>query len=278
MGDDSPPYEPSRSSQAPSSRQVFTPRSVSDASGGLHRRPLSSRSVGSSDGGISEFGVERQYSFSVSVRVSAGSTSRPVSSQEMIQPLFTPAMMSPEIDPSIPGSSGSGGEPKDPRAIIWIDTNDVRLLEELMNQESDPARVLVDQTDPREDPGNPMDDPMEVVKDEIPQPVSPSHSGFAQGSRIRCGGVAQRTTTHTRAGKRRAQKVSRSRPRLTGQQASAEDAIETPGPREMAKLMRLIGSCLPCLVNHEKVSIVLPFASNSVDLSSVVPAISVPGV
>lgn len=259
--DETPPYDPSQSSNNTSSHKIFTPQSVSDASDGLHPRIPSSRSVASS---VHE--ADGSHTWSMSARASAG-TSNAASSAMVIQtPTHLPTAgshtattMSPTVDSPIPNPFGLFQDMIGLKAIIDIDGNDVKCLAEIMSLENQTQL------------GSPVraSDPMDL-DNQISQPIAPSQSEIAQGSKTKNRRVSQTTETHTRAVPKAKRRVSRSRPNPTGPRASTQDAIEKSKSRERKKLMRKIGVCLPCLVNHEQVSAALPLSKSCVDMRSVI--------
>lgn len=227
------PYEASPSSNNTGSRRVFTPKSVSDTSGGLHPLLLSSASVGSSDGGWSDGGADHPHPPSVSARASAGSSQ--VASMPM--PTQTPTLlptsgkygastMSPEaVDPRIAQPFSPLEDMSDPRGIINIDQNDVNFLVGILSPEDqsrqgDSAQAL---------------DPMDLMDNQSSQ------------------GIAPQTGKHTGAVTARTPGASRRWQNPWRRRATTKDVTEKAKSTENQKLMRLLGSCLPCLVNHEKV-------------------------
>lgn len=247
---ETPPYEPSLSSNTTSSHKVLTPPSVLDASAGLHPRIVSSRSGGSSDGGSSDRGPHRQQSPSVSARVSAG-TSQAASSPILVQtptytegsPTATP--MSPTVDSPIPEPFGPHQDLSDPRAIIDIDRNDVRCLEEIMSLEGQSR------------PGNSarLSDEMDLGDAETNQSLVPFHSEDLQDSETSDGEVRKKIGISPKGLAIRTSSAPRSRSNPTGLPESTKNGVKKAKSSETTKLMRQLGVCLPCLVNHEKVSI-----------------------
>lgn len=239
------PYEPSRSSNNTSSLNIltpiFTPQSVSDASSGLHPRSAPSQSVGSSDGGSSVHEADELQSLSVPLKVTAG-TSEAACSPKPIQTLtYLPmagvqpsSTVSPVVHPSSSEHFSIPEDVNDPRMVIDIGPNDIKFLAEIIRRES-PSR-----------PGYPAQalDLMDLTDDQISQTTTSPQPGLAKGSKH--GETHESIWKHTRARKER---VSQPKHHPKGRRASDKDATEN------VKLMRQIGVCLPCLVNHEHVSI-----------------------
>ena len=260
------PYEPSQSSNNNSSHKILTPQSVSDASDGLHPRVSSSRSVASSDGASPVHEADGSHIWSISVQASAD-TSDAASSAIIIQTpthlstagIYTATTMSPTVDSPYPISFGPLEDMDDPKAIIDIDGTDVKWLEEKMGLEN-PTQL-----------GSPAQasDPMDL-DNQVSQPIAPSPSEIAQGSKEKHRRVPQSTGAQTRAVAKNKRRASRSKPNPTGPPASTQDATEKPKSSERVRMMRKIGVCLPCLVNHEQVSIALPLSRSCVDMKSVI--------
>ena len=236
-------YEPSRSSNNTSSLNVFTPiftpQSVSDASSGLHPRSAPSQSGGSSDCGSSVHEADDIQSLSVSIKVTAG-TSEAACSPKPIQTLThlpmagvqPPSTMSPVVHPSSAEHFVIPEDVSDPRMVIDIGPNDIRYLAQIIRRE-DPSR-----------PGYLAQalDPMDLMDDQIsPQPES------AEGSKQ--GEIHETIRKHTKAVSKRKKRVTQPKHHPKGRRPSDKDANEN------VKLMRQIGVCLPCLVNHEHVSV-----------------------
>lgn len=246
---ETPPYEASRSSNNPSSCRVLTPKSVSDASGGLHPRIVSSRSAGSSEGGPSDGEADRPHPPSVSARASAGSsqaasppTSIQASSHMPTAKDHMATTISPAVDPPTPESPGPFGDMSALRAIFTVEPNDVRFLEMIM----DPSRS-----------GNLAQalDPIDLMDNHVSRSIAPPHPHMAQRARIEHEKRNPSTRSRTELVAIKARRGSepgsnRKRPRVR-----TKDAKESARTADKKKLMRKIGACLPCLVNHEEVSI-----------------------
>ena len=242
-----PPYEASPPSNNASSCRVFTPRSVSDASGGLHPRLVSSGSVELSEGGSSDSGGDRPHPPWVSA--SAGSSQTASSPTSIRTPSHLPKVMdhmpttmSPAVDPPTPEPPGPFGEMRDPRAIISVGPNDVRFLENIM----DPSRS--------ENLAQALN-PNDLVANQVGRSIAPPYPDTARGSRTECGKGNPRTRSRTRAVAIRANRVSQPGSNPRKRRPSAKDAMERAKEAEQKRLMRELGVCLPCLVNHEQVSI-----------------------
>ena len=238
--DELPQYEPSRSSENTSSHKVLTPQSVSDASGGLHPRLVSSTSAASSDGGF-----DGLYPPSVSARASAG-TSNAASSTKLNQTpsqlsmagIYTTTTMPSAIDPPLLETFGPPEDITDPRSIIHVTPSDVRCLEEIMSLEKPDRLVGPEQAS----------DPMDLDDNPISQSATSPHPEHAQRLRPNREELHQRTSPDTTAVVTRTPRVSRQARHPAGQRVPTKEAIEK------TRLMRKMGVCLPCLVNHEQVS------------------------
>lgn len=242
------PYEPSRSSNNTSSLNIstpiFTPQSVSEASSGLHPRSALSHSIGSSNGGSSVDEAEDIQSLSVSLQVTAG-PSEAACSPNHNQTLTTlpvacvppPSTMSPVVHQSSSEDFGIVEDGNDPRMVIDIGPNDIKFLAEIIRWEG-PSR-----------PGYPAQalDPMDLVDDQISPPSTSPESEPAEGSKQ--GKIHESIGKHATAASNRKERVSQPKHHPKGRRASNKDE------NEHTKLMRHIGVCLPCLVNHEHVSV-----------------------
>lgn len=240
--DEASPYGPSPASTGTSSRKVFTPQSVSDDLHGLHPRMDSSKSVGITDSGSSDEGVDHPHPPLICARASTGMSHAALSPLAIQTPIHLPpegshtvTTMSLAPNLPIPEPFGPLEDTSNPRRIINLDPNDLACLEEIMSLEGPSRR------------GNPAGalDPMDLMNDQISRSVAPPNSESVQRSKKEDGEVQQRIGTKRGAMVIRTPKVSRPPPDPTGRRASTKDA--------KAK-MRDIGSCLPCLVNHEQVS------------------------
>lgn len=235
-----PPYEPSRSSNNTGSLKIFTPQSVSDAQGGLHPRSVSSRSVGSSDAGSSVHEADSSQDLPISAQISAG-TNEIATSPNLIQtPTYlpmvgthTPSTMPPADDLSYSEHCGPWEDINDPREVIDIGPNDIKYLAEILRRE-DPSRLG--------DPAQALD-PMDLMDDETRQSTTSLQSELARGLNSNHGEIHKSIGTHTRAVSNGKERVSQLRHNTKSRRAI-----------EKVKLMRQIGACLPCLVNHEQVS------------------------
>lgn len=230
--DEIPQYEPSRSSHTTSSRKLLTPQSVSDISGGLHPRMVSSSSVASSDGG-----VDSPCPPSVSARASPA-TSKAASSSTHLSMVGTYAAipMSSAVDSPFRQNFGPPEDMTDPRSVIDVTPSDFKCLEEIMSLQG-PSHL--------HSPGQ-ASDPMDLDDDPISQSLDPHPLELAQRSNSSCEVLHQRTRSGTKAPAIRAPKQRRNHPGHHRQ--TTKDAIAK------TKYMRHIGVCLPCLVNHEPVS------------------------
>ena len=242
------PYEPSRSSNNTSSLNIltpmFTPQSVSEASSGLHPRSAPSQSGGSSDGGSSVHDANDIQSLSVSLQVTAGTSEAACSPN--LNPTLTnlpvacvqpPSTMSPVVHPSSSEYFDIVEDVNDPRMVIDIDPNDIEFLAEIIRR-GGPSR-----------PGYSAQalDLMDLTDAQISQTTTSPQPHLAEGSKQR--------ETHESIGRRtrvvsnRNERVSQPNHHPRGRRASNKDETEN------VKLMRQIGVCLPCLVNHEHVSV-----------------------
>lgn len=185
-------------------------------------------------------------------------------------------MVSRGSDPPIPQSFSPLEDMTDPQTIIDIGPNDVRFLRGLISLEGPPQ--MSNTADLMDVSMDPADDPLDLMDDQTSQSVAPSLSESAQHSETKYGGLNQKTKQDTREGKRRAPKASRRKRGPMGQQATGKYAIEKPKSKEQTKLMRKLGACLPCLVNHEPVSLALPLFNSCADIRSVALGDPAPGV
>ena len=229
---ETPPYQPSRSSDHSSSCKINTPQSVSDIPGGLQPRAVASASVGLSDGESSECGADHPYP-PVSARASVGAIEAPPSPETIQEATSlltagssTVTAMSPTLGPSLAEASDPLGDMSGPQAIIHINQNDVGFLEKIMSA--------------------PLSDQMDLLHYLTRQSITPPHPEAIRNSE------AKREETQRTVAVRKP-KCPRPRldpmgPRLTTKDTTDKEKVEK------AKLMRRIGVCLPCLVNHEGVS------------------------
>ena len=222
-----PAYDPSLSSNNTNSQKVFTPQSVSDASGSLHPRIASSRSGGSSDGGYSDCSVANGHSPSLFTHASAGASQAapsPISSQTPIElPLAgicTPSAMSLALDEPFFGPFDPFERMTDAQPILELNEDDLRFLKERMDADKS-SRVGI--------PAQ-LSDRMNVLLVQRPR------------------GDSFNLPTRT-------QRVPRSKAKQRRQQVSSRNAVEKAKATEHSRLIRQIGSCLPCLVNHEQVGV-----------------------
>ena len=233
------PYEPSQSSNNTGSHVVLTPQSISDASGSLHRRLASSTSGGSSEGGFSDCGIVREH-WSISAHASTGASQAAHSPIPSQTPTYTPMVGSftatttslaphPPLSESFCPPAGM----TDPQAIINITWNDVEYLGEIISSDN-PSR------------GHQID----LIGAQF-EPSASSQSEIAQTPEAVHG---KRTGTRSKKLAIRTQRVSRPRPDPTRPRASPKNATWNATSPEDAKAIRQVGSCLQCLVNHEKVS------------------------
>ena len=244
-----PPYDPSRSSNDTSSRKVNTPQSVSDGPGGLHPRAISSRSIGSSDGEPSDPGADRLRPLSISARTSPETSEAAPSPRSIDIPKDMPTSrnvtpMSLTVELSTPEPFGPAEDMSNPRAMIQLDQNDFDYLGKVMSQ----------QDSSRQGNWTRLPAQMDLVDAQIDRSISPLQPDLAQGSAPCYEEIAQRTGPHTTTVAVRTPKSPRPRHNPMGPQVATKDAAEKVKSVEKAKLMRRIGVCLPCLVNHEPVS------------------------
>ena len=245
---ESPPYEPSRSSNNSSSRKVFTPQSASDFSGGLHPRLTSPKSVISSDSESSNR-VSNVLHTSVSACASAGDSEAAHSQllyrtpvQSRLTESRSETNASPTIYPSISEPIDPLQDMSDPRDTINIDWQDIRNLEKIMSFEHTCRQGMQERAYPHWDRLNAQNN----------QLIATPHSELAQGSERRMG-LAPQAGTHPITAAIRTPKNPRSRSNPMGLSPSTSHPEERERAEEV-RMMRRIGSCLPCLVNHEKVS------------------------
>ena len=236
---ETPPYEPSRSSDHSSSCKINTPQSVSDIPGGLQHRAVASTSVGLSDGESSECGADHPYSPSVSARAFVGAIEAPPSPETIQEATSlltagssTVTAMSPTLGPSLAEASDPLGDMSGAQAIIHINQNDVGFLEKIMSA--------------------PLSDQMDLLHNLTGQSIAPPHTE-SQSSEARHVEVHQVTLRHTTRVAGRKPKSPRPRLDPMGPRVTTRDTTDK-AKLEKARLMRQIGVCLPCLVNHEKVS------------------------
>ena len=206
---ETPPYEPSQSSNNTSSRKVYTPQSDSDNSAGFIHRALSSQSGGSADGesGLSQ--AEHPHPPSVSVCATFGTSDAASSPKSFVerddQPTaenFSATTMSSPVNLWFSGYPGPSEHTSNIRAGFNLEQDDIDYLENMMSQ------------DTRYD------------------------------------------SVHQRRGSRTTRTPKAAGPRLDpmGLRASTKSRIDR-AQIEKVKMMRRIGVCLPCLVNHEPVRI-----------------------
>lgn len=237
---ETPPYEPSRSSNNTSSRKVHTPQSASDASAGLQPWVASPRSVRSSGSELLDSGADQSHPPSMSVRSSFDASEAEPSPRSFRKPknpsieanstATMPAIELPDSERFDP----LRGMP-DPRAIIHVEPNDIKCLEEIMNME-DESRLMA------------LEGPQNEHSFGLP------HPNLAQGSKPNYKETPPKTGTDTTAIVVRTPKASRPRPNPMEPRVSTKDTKDKAKWIEKVKLMRRIGVCLPCLVNHEPVS------------------------
>lgn len=234
-------YEYSQPSNNTSSVRIFTPQSVSDASSGLNPRSAPAQSVASSDGGSSVNEADNLQSLSVSLKVAARASEAASSTKLTQTPTYLPMTgvqstltKSLEVDSSSSDHSGNPEKMNDPRVIIDIGPNDIEYLANILRQE-DPSRLGI--------PAQALD-PMDLVDDSIGQSTTSPQPELAQSSEY--AGLHESVGIHTGAGSKGKGRISQPGHK---RRASSKDN------KEHLKLMRQIGSCLPCLVNHESVSV-----------------------
>lgn len=237
---ETPPYDPSRSSNNTSSHKVNTPQSASDASAGL--QPWASpRSVGSSGSESLDSGADQSNHPSVSVRSSFDTSEAEPSPRLFRKPKSpsieedsTATMLSPAVElPDSERSEVLRGMP-DPRTIIDVDQTDIKLLEDMLKEDRSRLMAL----------GGPQNE----------QSYGLPHPNLAQGSKPNYEETPQKTGNDTTAIVVRTPKASRPRPNPMEPRVSTKDTKDKAKKIEKVKLMRRIGVCLPCLVNHEPVS------------------------
>lgn len=237
-----PSYEPSPSSNNTSSGNVNTPQSASDASGGLQPWVASPRSVGSSGGESFDSGANQPHPRSVSVRSSFDA----IEAEPSPRSFRKPGSPSIEENPTATMQSPAVGLPdselsdlvrgmRDPQKIIELEPNDIMFVEELIRMEhKNPSMAL-------EGPQN-------------EQSFGLSHPNLAQGPKSNYEGTPRRRGTDTTAIVVRTPRASRPRPNPMEPRVLTKDTKDKAKSIEKVKLMRKIGVCLPCLVNHEPVS------------------------
>ena len=237
-------YELSHPSNNTSSVKIFTPQSVSDASSGLHPRSASAQSVGSSDGGSSVNEADELQSLPISLKVAVGASEAASSTKVTQTPTYLPMIgvqststKSLAVTSSSSDHSGKLESMNDPRVIINIGPNDIEYLEKILRQE-DPSRLGI--------PAQALD-PMDLVDDSIGPSTTSLQRELANGSKY--GKIHTSAGSHTGAGSKGKGRVSQASHKLKCRRPS--DQYD----KEHLKLMRQIGVCLPCLVNHEHVSI-----------------------
>ena len=242
---ESPPYDPSQSSNNTSSQIVFTPQSISDTSGGPHLQITPSRSGGSPGAGLSDQGSYGEQSPSLSARASAGAAQAapsPTPSQTpthlCLAGVSTPTMTSLSSDERMSDLFGLSEPITASRTPITLNVDDLRYLEEEMARSqvenlARPSSQMDAQVDQRAPPLS-----------EVTHASEASHGNGPQRRRDNRSNLVIRTRG-----------ALRSRPTRTRQQLVERSAVEKAKAIEHARLMREIGSCLPCLVNHEHVSI-----------------------
>ena len=239
---ENPAYQHSQSSNDTSSHIVFTPQSTSDSSDGPHPQVISPRSGRSPESELyNRDAIHRQWP-SVSARASAGTTEVAPSPALSQVPAHMPmtaessaATMSPDVDMLMPEPFDLLEDMKDPREIILIGPSDVEVLEEMMKSgiASGPgyqAQIFNE---------------MPLASAQINDSMAPHHSEFVQGLEPTSREAGQRMGMNQKELAIRTKRASRSK----NPRGLTKDAIEK------SKVIRRIGSCLPCLVNHEPVSI-----------------------
>lgn len=212
-----PAYGLSHPSNNTSSVRILTPQSTSDASSSLHPRSAPAQSVGSSDGGYSVNGAEELQSLSISLKVATGA-SEAASSTELTQVQTYLPMTGGQLT----STNSLAVHPSVSEHSGNLDRmNDPRVIIDIGPNDIEYLTNIMRQEDPGR-LGIPAQalDPMDLVDDSISQ-----------------------STTLPR------ERVSRPSHNLRARRPSSKDE------REKMKLMRQIGVCLPCLVNHEHVSV-----------------------
>ena len=236
----SPAYQHSQSSNNTSSHKIFTPQSTSGSSDGQHPRVVSPRSSRSSESETHNRDAIRQRRPSVSARASAGASEAvlsPTLSQASVHMPMTAespaATMSPDLDLSMPEPFDPIEDMKDPRDIINMGPSDFQDLEEIMRIPSGlghRTQMLYE---------------MPLVNAHTNDSMALHHSQLIHGLKPTSREASQRTEYHQKKLAIRSKRASRSR----------DPRGMTKDAREKSKVIRQIGSCLPCLVNHEQVSI-----------------------
>lgn len=239
---ETPPYEPSQSSNNTSSRKVNTPQSTSDASAGLQPWVASPRSVGSSGNESLDSGADQLHPPSVSVRSSFDASEAEPSPRSFQKPgnlsieeNSAATMLSPTA--GLPDSERFDllrGMP-DPQTTLRLEPNDFKCLEEIMGID-DGSRLMA------------LEGPQNKQSFGLP------HPNLAQGSKPTYEETFRKTGTDTTAIVARTPRASRPRPNPMEPRVSTKDTKDRAKWIEKVKLMRRIGVCLPCLVNHEPVS------------------------
>ena len=243
---ESPAYQHSQSSNNTSSHIVLTPKSTSDSSDEPRPRTMSHGSGRSSESGLYDRDAMSQHCPSVSARASAGTSEAahslaaysPALSQVLVHmPTMAQspaATMSPDTDLSMSNPFDPIEDMKDPRDIIDIGPSDVEYLQAI--RISGTPSGIGHQAQ--------MFNPMHLVNAQINGSMVPHHPVSAQVLRATSNGAGQKTDIHQRQMAIRSKRGSR--PRNTG--------VSNKAAMEKSKKMRQLGSCLPCLVNHEPVS------------------------
>ena len=226
------PYEPSLSSNNTSSRKVNTPQSDSDAPTGLHPELVSSPSIGSPDVESSDTGVEHHHHPSVSSSASFEACEIP-SSNPTRNPAdmfmtwsFTPSTISPTDNLPMPGHPGPSEG-----MVEKYSPDDFGYLANMMGQNAPSQMVIRDGM---------SDGP---IQPENAQDSAPNHEGSPQRLGTRTTTVVMRTP-----------KGPSSRTGPIEPRGSTKNKMERTQAIEKVKMMRRLGVCLPCLVNHEPVS------------------------
>ena len=230
---ETPLYEPSQSSNNTSSRKVYTPQSASDAPSDLHHCAMS---VESSNGESHDSGADQPRPLSVSARASFDASEIRPSSNSIQMPKGSPTvespastMMSPAVDLPIPDRFDPL-QGMSPRSIIDLEPNDIKCLEVIMSSD-DQCRPIADE-----------------------QSADLPLSNIAQGSQLDYEETPQRTGTHKTKVVMRTPRGSRPRSNPMEPRLSTKDGKDKAKAIDKVKMMRKIGVCLPCLVNHEPVS------------------------
>lgn len=244
-----PPYEPSHSSNSSGSYHMLTPESVCETSVGIHPRAVPLRFVESFQGQQCDDDAHRSNLSFASARATAGTnitTRSPVTvhtpTHMSMEGFCSANAMLPAVDSLVFRFANPPEDMNDPQSIIRIDSNDIMNLEEIMSHD---LSFQVDTVVPESDL-------LDAVDDQTSQSTAPPQSDTIQGSKRKHEEVDRKVERR----KRPAAKLPHCIPRLQHDTTEAQGTFgDATDKAARTKLMRKLGVCLPCLVNHEPVSI-----------------------